>query len=136
MKLSKASVIAALALAGLVAGSGVAFAQNTTGDNKPAATTPQRGQRPDQLKQMTELLKLTDKQQADLKPVIKEQTDKLREIRAKTDLSQEDRRAEQKKVRDAANEKIKKILTTEQNEKWVKWQKDNPPRRRQPATQQ
>jgi Spy/CpxP family protein refolding chaperone len=136
MKLSKASVIAALALAGLVAGSGVALAQDSTGDNKPAATTPQRAQRPDQLKQMTEVLKLTDKQQADLKPVIKDQTDKLREIRAKTDLSQEDRRAEQKKVRDAANEKIKKILTTEQNEKWVKWQKDNPPRRRQPATQQ
>jgi len=133
MKLRKASVIAALALAGLVAGSGVVLAQ-TTGDSKTATTAPQRGQRVDQLKQMTDVLKLTDKQQADLKPVLKEQTDKMREIRAKTDLSQEDRRAENKKVRDAANEKIKKILTTEQNEKWAKWQKDNPPRRRQ-ATQ-
>jgi Spy/CpxP family protein refolding chaperone len=124
-------VIAALALAGLLAGSGVALAQ----DNKPATTAP-RAQRVDQLKQMTDVLKLTDKQQADLKPVLKEQADKMKEVRAKTDLSQEDRRAEVKKIRDAANEKIKKILTTEQNEKWAKWQKDNPSRRRQAPQQQ
>jgi Spy/CpxP family protein refolding chaperone len=136
MKLRKASVIAAMALAGLLASGSVALAQNSTGDSKPATTTPQRGQRVDQLKQMTEVLKLSDKQQADLKPVIKEQQDKTRELRAKTDLSQEDRRAEMKKIRDAANEKIKKILTTEHNEKWAKWQKDNPPRRRQNTQQQ
>ncbi len=131
-------MIAAVALAGLLAGSTVALAQNSnsTGDSKPATTAPQRGQRVDQLKQMTELLKLTDKQQADLKPGLKEQADKMKEVRAKTDLSQEDRRAEVKKIRDAANEKIKKILTTEQNEKWAKWQKDNPSRRRQAPQQQ
>ncbi len=131
MKFIKANWLIAMTVAGLVAGSSLALAQNSTGDTKPATT--QRAQRGNMLKRMTKTLDLTEKQQAELKPVFKETQDKMKELRAKTDLSREDRRAEMQKIRKASNEKIKKILTTEQ---WDKWQKEMQKQRSKRTQQQ
>jgi Spy/CpxP family protein refolding chaperone len=131
MKFIKANWLIAMTVAGLVAGSSLALAQNSTGDTKPSST--QRAPRGDMLKRMTKTLDLTEKQQAELKTVFKETQDKMKELRAKTDLSREDRRAEMQKIRKASNEKIKKILTPEQ---WDKWQKEMQNARRQRTRQQ
>ena len=86
----------------------------------------------DQLARMTKQLKLTDEQQAKIKPIIEEQHQKMMDLRQDTSMSREDRFAKFREVRQESLEKIKPILTPEQQKNWEKIQQRRQERRRGP----
>lgn len=116
----------AVALAGLVATDMTSLAQekkDNKGDQKPPAGQGPGGQRRaqvDRLAAMKESLKLTDDQVQKLKPILKEEADKMKALREDTNLAPEDRRTKARELREASAPKIKAILTKEQAEQWEK----------------
>ncbi|HVY68998.1 MAG TPA: hypothetical protein VHH73_03680 [Verrucomicrobiae bacterium] len=127
----KLLVILALALSCGLAGFGTA--QDTKPADKPAdkpaqsdtgsgAGGGQRRQRTpeEQMKRLTEELKLNDDQAGKLKPIFEEQRKAMAEMRKDTSLAQEDRRKKMRELREASDTKIKAILTSEQFEKYEK----------------
>lgn len=101
------------------------------------AATPGRGQAAmaERQKAMFEKLGLDEATKTKLTAVLAEQGKKMQELRAKTDLSQEDRRAEMGKIREATLKKIQddKILTTEQFAKYKELSAQRPGGRRPAA---
>lgn len=121
MKLTLKSTVALVAFGSLVALSPLTLAQEKKAESTDAKPKPQQpAQRPDRLAQMAEQLQLTEDQKTQLKPILKEETDKMRALRADTSLSREDRQAKLKEIRDGTSAKFKKILKPEQYEKWQK----------------
>ena len=89
-------------------------------EQKPEAPPGER-KRPalqDRLQQMSEALKLTDEQKEKLKPILKEQGEKLIALRDDTNIPQEEKRAKMREITEAFTAKIKPILTAEQVTKW------------------
>ena len=105
-----------------------------------AAPLPQYGGRrmrgpitpEDQLARMTKQLKLTDEQQAKIKPILEEQHKKMMDLREDNSMAREDRFAKFREIRQESMEKIKPILTSEQQKKWEKMQEQRRGRRRGP----
>ncbi len=118
MKLNKMTVIAVLALGSLLTLGTALNAQDAT-SNAPAATLPAVRGRPN-FEAIAKQLELTDDQKPKAKAVIDAQQKQMRELRGDTSLSQEDRRAKGKTIRDEATAKLKEILTPEQFAKYQK----------------
>ncbi len=129
MKINKLSLIPMLVLGGLMAFGSMATAQ----DNKPADGAPPPGGPPpgggrrggmptveQQMERLTTALTLTDEQKPKVKAVLEETNKKGQELRADTNLSQEDRRTKRQALMDEQNTKLKAILTTEQFDKYQK----------------
>ncbi len=95
-----------------------------------AAPLPQYGGRrmhgpmtpEDQLARMTKQLNLTGDQQARIKPIIEEQHKQMMDLRQDTSLSRQDRFAKFREIRQQSFEKMKKVLTAEQQKKWENMQ--------------
>lgn len=124
MKLNKTLMIAALIAGSMFAADIAVRAQDAT--NTPPAGAPPgapgaRGRM--NFDTIATQLALTDDQKTKAKPVFDEMQTKMRDLRQDTSLSQEDRRAKMKEIRDAATAKLKEIpLTQEQLDKWAKMQ--------------
>ncbi len=105
-----------------------------------AAPLPQYGGRrmrgpmtpADHLARMTKQLKLTDEQQAKIKPILEEQHQKMMDLRQDTSMSRADRFAKFREVRQESMEKIKPILNPDQQKKWEEIQQKRRERRRGP----
>src|SRR6266850_4189417 len=103
MRINKLSLIAVLALGGLVAGSTMATAQDAKdGKKKEGRRMPSVEQR---LDRMTEQLKLTDEQKPKVKAVLEETAKKMQ------DVPREERREKGQAIREEENTKLKAILT-------------------------
>ena len=108
--MKKISLIAALALGGLIACSTLVSAQDAPKDAK-------KGKRGPNIEQLSTQLDLT----AEQKPKVKELLDDT--AKKTQDLTQEDRRGEKgKAIRDEQSKKMKVILNPEQ---WTKYQEMN-----------
>jgi Spy/CpxP family protein refolding chaperone len=118
MKLSKTMFLAALTAASLFA-AGSAFGQDAT-TNAPAAgastNAPPRGMRGRM--DIAKMLNLTDEQKAQVQPILDAQRQKARDIMQDDSLSQDDKRAKMKEIRDDTTAQLKPILTPEQFQKW------------------
>lgn len=86
----------------------------------------------DHLARMTQQLKLTDEQQAKIKPILEIQHNKMMDLRQDTSMSREDRFAKFREIRQDSLEKIKPILTPDQQKQWEKIQQSRRVRRRGP----
>jgi periplasmic protein CpxP/Spy len=111
--MKKLSLVAALALGGLVACSTVAFAQDAK-DGKDAKkggrmTVEQRMER------LSTELSLTDDQKPKVKALLEETAKKMGELR---DLPQDERRPKFQALREEETKKMKEILKPEQFEKY------------------
>src|SRR5947199_10847817 len=106
MKTNKLSLIAALALGGLLACSSMASAQDAKEGKKGGKRGGPTAER--QLEAMTERLKLTDEQKPKVKAVLEDRDKKMQEIPA------EERREKGMAVRQATDKKLKEILTADQ----------------------
>src|SRR5262249_40896881 len=105
-------------------------------DSKPAVVPakPERRSfsgRVDRLKEVAEQLKLSDDQKEKLKPILQEETKKIRELRQNKELSRPDRVARLREVRKEIQDQVKPILTPEQLEKWKELRSEGPRRRKQ-----
>lgn len=109
--MKKASLIAALALGGLMACSTLATAQDST--NSPAKQGGKKGFSVEQrLERMTTTLSLTDEQKPKVKAVLEDTAKKMK------DVAPEDRQTKGREIRDEENTKMKAILTDEQYTKY------------------
>ncbi len=126
MKRQKASVMAVMALSSLTAFGPMARGQDKN-DAKPAPKPepkpevrplPQPGPRLDRLQRLREFLKLSDDQFGKFQPIMEAELKETADLRQEKDLSQQDRMAKIKAIRESTNEKVKPILTAEQLPKW------------------
>lgn len=126
--MNKVSLLAMLALGGLVACGTMAKAEDTNkpakppGDHQGPPPGGPRGDMKERAAKMAEELGLNDDQKTKMAEVMKEQGPKLKALREDTSLSKEDKQAQMKALREASTEKVKGILTAEQFEKWQKIQ--------------
>ena len=109
--MSKLSLIAALALGGLMACSTLATAQDAP--KKKGMTVEAR------LEQMTTTLSLTDAEKLLVKPVLEATSKAMQKIRNNTDLDQQARRDAMKPIMETQNTAMEKILTPEQYKKYT-----------------
>jgi Spy/CpxP family protein refolding chaperone len=118
MKTYKLSLIAALALGGLMACASLATAQDNK-DSKGGAGQGRRGMNIDQrMERLTTELSLTDAQKPKVKAVLEDTQKKMRELRDDSSLSQEQRREKFTALREDESKALKPILTPEQMEKY------------------
>lgn len=97
--------------------SGAVYAQKAKVDGKSGATP--------QTEQMIKDLKLTDKQAADLKSLNEEFATKMKNDRESAKADRQKMRDNMKQMREDRNAKIKKILTDEQYQQYLKMEKDH-----------
>jgi hypothetical protein len=120
-------LIAALAVGSLLVWSPALRAGDTnTPPSTPPAAAPPAGQpgpsmrsRPN-FDQIAKTLELKDDQKPQVKAVLDERDQKIKDLRADTSLSLEDRRAKMKAIHDDVTAKMKEILTADQFAKWQK----------------
>ena len=135
--MSKLSLIAALALGGLMACSTLVTAQDA-----PKADAPKGGKKQftieQQMERMTTTLTLTDEQKPKVKAVLEGQQKKMQAIRDESD--QDTRRTKMQDLRKETNTKMKGILTEDQYKKYQEMPqrggKKGGQKRAQPATTQ
>ena len=113
--MSKLSLIAALALGGLIACSTLATAQNA-----PGADAKKGGKKgfsvEQQMERLTTELTLTDEQKPKVKAVLEDQQKKFQELRDESD--QDTRRSKMQELRKETEKKMKGILNEEQFKKY------------------
>lgn len=138
MKTSKLTLVAAIALGGLMVCGPITQAQDkpATPPSAPgdATTPPPGGRRGNNMMQtMFDRLNLTPDQQAKVKPVIADQQQKMRALREDKALSQQERRDKIKEIIDATDAKLKEILTPDQYTKLQDFRKQARSRGRRPG---
>ena len=117
--MKKLSLIAALALGGLMACSTLAKAQDSTNnvpkkDGKRGMPTVEQ-----QMERMTTALDLTDAEKPKVKAVLEETSKKMQEIFSDSSLDQAARREKMQPIREEQNTKMKAILTDDQYTKYL-----------------
>jgi periplasmic protein CpxP/Spy len=113
--MSKLSLIAALALGGLLACSTLATAQDAPKNGKGGKKGMTVEQ---QMTRLTEQLTLTDEQKPKVQKVLEATSKKMTEIRNDSSLDQQARRDKMRPIMEEQNKEMKKILTEEQFKKY------------------
>jgi len=113
MKISKISLVTALALGSLLLSSPAVLAQDNKDGGDKGGGRKGRGQFTveQRLERMTTELKLTDDQKPKVKAVLEEQDKKMQGMR---DLAQDERGTKMRELREETNKKMKEILTADQ----------------------
>ena len=119
MKMNKSMWLAALVAGSLFTGASALQAQDTN-SAPPAADSPKPVRARPGFDMIAKQLNLTDDQKPKVKPIVDDMMSKMREVRSDQSLSQQDKRAKMKEIRDTAGTKLKEILTPEQYDKWAK----------------
>lgn len=122
MKTYKLSLIAVIALGGVIA-----FGTLAKAEDKPEAKPPgkHQGKPPggqERGAKMAEELGLSADQKTKMQELNKEFAPKMKALREDTTLSKEDKMAKAKALNEERSTKVKAILTAEQFEKWQKMQ--------------
>ena len=115
--MKKLSLVAALALGGLMACSTLATAQDSTNN------VPKKGKRgfptvEQQMERMTTTLTLTEEQKPKVKAVLEESSKKRQEIMSDSSLDRATIREKMQPIMDEQNKKMKAILTDDQFTKY------------------
>jgi len=113
----KLSLIAAMALGGLVACSTLVTAQDAS--SAPEKKGGKRGRSPEQMmERYTQQLSLTDEQKPKFKAVLEDTGKKRREIMKESGQDRQQMREKMQPVMEAQNKKMKEILTADQYKKY------------------
>ena len=139
---ARKSLVAAaflVALLSLGLGAGNAFGQDTQDTPPSPHEQPDQqsgqgmgrgmGHRPmmsvdDQLQHLTKKLKLSDDQQAKLKPILEDQNKQMQAIHNDSSLSREDRFSKMQDLRQSSDTQIKSVLNEEQQKSFDKMREE------------
>jgi Spy/CpxP family protein refolding chaperone len=107
----------------VVFGGATAFAQTGEGGGMGQGGGQGHGQHgpmsaDQRLQMMTQQLNLTTDQQAQIKPILENESQQMQALRQDSSLSQDDRMAKMKQIRETSGSQIKPILTADQQAKW------------------
>ena len=120
MKLNKTIAMVALVAGGLLAG-GALQAQDAKTNKPPGMAGGPGGMRQQMTpEKMAKDLGLSEEVTAKFKAVLEDSRKKMAALRTDDSVAQADKRTKGKEIRDAANAEIKKIITPEQYEKYLK----------------
>jgi periplasmic protein CpxP/Spy len=114
--MNKLSLVAAMALGGLVAFSTLATAQDATNGGKKGGKG--RFTVEQQMERLTTQLTLTDEQKPKVKAVLEETSKKMQEIFNDSSLDRTQMREKMQPIREEQTKKMKAILTDEQFKKY------------------
>jgi Spy/CpxP family protein refolding chaperone len=117
MNMTKQTLIALAAVAGVLNLQPLTRAADTKEPAPPAAGGRLAAVR-EQMQNTARELSLTDEQKEKLRIIIREQTEKLRDLRQDTTLSQPEKAEKFKALREDIIAEARKVLTPEQFEKW------------------
>ncbi len=127
MSVSRLSWMAVAALAATLGTAGLMRAAPAGDEARPkAARTPGneanavRERVRERLQQLAKELNLTEAQKTELRPVLRQQVEKLKALRADASLTREQKQEKLKALRGELRQEMKRVLTAEQ---WEKWQK-------------
>ena len=114
--------LSAAILGTLLAATGVA-AQNPDSSTPPPPPAGEKGiqERHAHMEEMAKALGLTDAQKDQMKQIHQDEKAKLDALRADTSLTQDQRRAQFKSIRQETHQKMTSLLTPEQQEKMKKF---------------
>lgn len=118
MKINRISLIAALALGGMLVCTTLVSAQDAPKKKGRGQTVEQRVERLDKA------VTLTDEQKTKVTALYEEDGKKMRELRGDTSLDQQQRREKMQEIRKDSDAKLKAILKPDQFEKYQKWQEE------------
>lgn len=133
MKQAKITWLGALGLGAALLCSPLIFGAEETPAPRPPRPAGQPGgprgagisqQNQEFLKKMAEELKLTDEQKKKVEENQKAQVEKMAKLREDTSLSQEDRRAKMRTIREEGDKKLKEIFGAEKFEQWQKMREE------------
>jgi len=112
-------ILAAWVFIGLIGVARGMFAAQEGGGAPPTAQQAPRprGRVERQLQRMTETLNLTDDQVTQIRPILQNRNQRLKDLRADSSLPQGEARAKAAAIRRSARQEIDRILTPEQREK-------------------
>ena len=149
---ARKSLVAAVVFVALLGlGAGNAFGQDAQDAPPPPQQQPS-GQQPDQqsgpglgrgmghrlmmsvedqLERLTKKLKLSDDQQAKLKPILEEQNKQMEQIHNDSSLSREDRFSKMQGLRQSSDTQIKSVLNEEQQKSFDKMREEQRERMKQ-----
>ena len=94
------------------------------GQNEPVQTDGTHAKRhgqPDpqrRVERLTKRLGLTSEQQSQLLPILSQQAEQMKALKSDTSLSDTDRRAKMREVRQASNTQIRSVLTDSQKQQY------------------
>ena len=116
--------ISGLLATGLTLGSAAAFAQQDNPAPDASAQQPGNGHHqprtPDeQVARMTKRYNLSSDQQAQIKPILANQHQQMQALRQDTTLSQQDKMAKFKSIREDSSSKIQAVLNDSQKQKFA-----------------
>jgi Spy/CpxP family protein refolding chaperone len=117
MKMTQNTLIALAAVAGALTLQAPARAADDKEPAKPAAGD-RLGALRERLEETAKELNLTDEQKGKMQDIIRERLTKLRDLRQDASLTQEDKQAKFKTMREEITAEAKNVLTPEQFEKW------------------
>jgi Spy/CpxP family protein refolding chaperone len=129
MRIQKLTVIAALALGGLVASVNLCSAQDANAKDanaKEGKKGPRGGGMEQRFERLSTELNLTEAQKPKVKAAFEDQMKKMQGLR---DTPREERRDKMREIREEQNKKMKEILTAEQFDKYKKLQEEMRQRR-------
>lgn len=115
MRLSKLSLLAALAAGGLLACTNLSYAQDTGAAKKKGGFAPEQ-----RVERLATTLNLTSEQKTKVLALYKEDAKKYEALRGDTSTPREERREKMTKIREDSDKKLKAILKPDQ---WEKYQK-------------
>lgn len=122
MKINRVGIIAALALGGLAAFVTFAQAEDTNKPGRPPGGP--RGDMKERAAKVAEELGLSEEQKARMGEAMKEQGEKRKALQDDTSLSDTDKKAKGKALREETVARVKAILTAEQFTKWETMQQN------------
>jgi len=129
-----------LVLTGVLAIAGsAAFAQSDSTAQQPAPMAPgmHHGMSADeQLARMTKDLNLTSDQATQIKPILVNRQQQMQTLRQDLSMSQEDKMAKMKSLREDSNTKIEAVLNDTQKQQFAEMQAKQQQRMQQPPPQQ
>ena len=114
-------------LCALVAGGQITLAgPQETGEDGRAE---RRGQRSQRLERLGQELNLSEAQQAEIRSLVEQQQNQARTLREDTSLTRAEKRERRIEIRQATQERIQGVLTSEQQERFAEMRKQAGERR-------
>lgn len=129
--MKKVIICALLAIAVACCGTALYAQQDNMGQGQTGQGQMGQGQMgpghrmmsPDQrLQHLTKTLNLTSDQQAKIKPMLEQEQTQMQAMHQDTSMSQQDKWAKAKSIREGTNDQIRSVLTPDQQTKFVQMQ--------------
>ena len=77
------------------------------------------------LDHMSQMLNLTDDQKTKIKPILEDSTKQMQQLRQDTSLSEQDRKARKRSIKENTHAQIRQVLTPEQQAKMDQMKKEH-----------